>query len=153
LQRRTSGSFAGNKEWVKSGMIKNLIVLLCCLWVSSCALDEHQGVYNDSIKKGSNVTIIKEGNYQELKERVEEYLGSRRYTLGTLANEKRGLFVFVKKGDFDLPCEIIVQYTQKPGDAQIRVDLVMGNHDLITDSVVSDDIRELAEQIKNNFRE
>lgn len=132
--------------------IKNFLVLLLCLGLCGCASTEYALIYKNALKTGTGFTVTKEKNYQKLKERVAEYFVSRGYKSIVFADQKNGFFVFAKEGDFQVPCKIILKYTEKAGADKIRIDIVKGDDEdeLVTDSEVSADIQAIGEQIKKN---
>lgn len=134
--------------FLKGNMIKIILVLLWCVGLSSCAYNEYAGVYKNGLKTGSSITIIQEENYQRLKKSVFGYFESRGYKKIIFSDQKNMFFVFAREGDFELPCQIILKFTQKAGTDKVRIDMVKGSDELVTDSEVFNDIQEIAEQIK-----
>lgn len=130
-------------------MIKNFLVLLLCWGLCGCASYQYGEIYNNALKAGTSITITKQENYQELKERVARYFEARGYKKVIFEDRRKGFIVFSQEGDYGLSCQIVVKYTQKAGSAKIRVDLVNGSDDLVTDDEIAEDIRAIAEQIKN----
>ena len=130
-------------------MIRIILVFLCCAGVSGCIYNEYAGVYKTALKTGTGITITTEGDYQQLKVGVAGYFMSRGYKNVIFTDQKNGFFVFAKEGDFQLPCRIILKYTQKTGLDMIRIDMVRASDELVTDSEVADDMQKIAEQIKS----
>jgi hypothetical protein len=116
--------------------------------MGGCASYQYEGIYNYALKAKTTTVITKEGDYKELRERIAGYFEARDYKNVVYKDPKRGLFVFAKEGDFNEPCQIILKYTFKAGSDKIRVDIVKASNDLITDSQVSIDVQDIADQIK-----
>ena len=140
------------EDYGKQGgeMVKIFLVLLLCIGFTGCAYNEFSGTYKDALKSRAIITITKEGNYQELMQKVAGYFASRGYNKVIYADQKSGFFVYAKEGDFEEPCQIILKYTRKTGEDKIRIDMVKGSDELVTDGEVSNDIQEIAGQIKGD---
>jgi hypothetical protein len=130
-------------------MMKRSLALLICLLLSGCAYTQYSETYKNALRDGSGVSIIRQENYQELKQRIAGYFEGRGYKT-EFADQKRGFVVMAKQGDFEEPCQIILKFTVKPHDNKIRVDLVKGNDSLVTESEMTNDIEHIADQIKNH---
>jgi len=130
-------------------MIKNFLVLLLCLGLCGCASFQCREIYNNALKTRTIITITKEENYQQLKQKVAGRLEAQGYKNIIFEDQKEGFFVFAKEGDFGLPCQIIIKYTQKAGVDKIRVDMMKGSDELVTDSGVTSDMQRIAGQIKD----
>ena len=128
------------------------LVLLLCLGLCGCAYNQYAPIYKNALKAGTGFTVTKEENHQKLKERVAEYFESRGYKSVVFADQKNEFFVFAKEGDFQVPCKIILKYTEKAGVDKMRIDIVKGDDEdeLVTASEVSTDIQAIGEQIKKN---
>jgi hypothetical protein len=131
-------------------MVKYIFILLLYLGVSSCAFNDYAINYTNALKTKAIITIAQEGDFKELKEKITGYIEARGYKNIIYTDQRKEFFVFDKKSDFEEPCQIILKYTIKRGSNKIRIDLVKESNDLITDSQVSYDIHEIADQIKNN---
>jgi len=134
--------------FLKGNMIRIILVLLWCAGLSSCAYNEYAGVYKNAVKTGSSITITQEEDYQRLKKIVSGYFESRGYKKLIFSDQKNKFFVLTKECDFDLPCQIILKFTQKAGTDKVRIDMVKASDELVTDSEVFNDIQEIAEQIR-----
>ena len=130
-------------------MIKILTALVLCSGLIGCAFNEYAGTYKNALKTGTGISIIKDEDYQQLKEKVAGYLALRRYKNVIFSDLKNGFFVFAKTGDFQLPCQIILKYTPQAEPNKIRVDMVKASDELATDTAVDEDIQKIAEQLKS----
>jgi hypothetical protein len=118
--------------------------------MGGCVSYQYIGIYNYALKTKTTTVITRQGDLKELRERIAGYFDARGYKNLIYQDPSRELFVFAKKGDFEEPCQIIVKYTLKTGGDNIRIDLVKGSDDLVTDIQVSIDIKGIADQIKYN---
>jgi hypothetical protein len=130
-------------------MLKYLLIIFLCLGSGGCVSYQYIGIYNYALRSKTTTVITKEGNLNDLRQRDAGYFEARGYKKLIYQDPKSGLFVFYKSGDFNEPCQIILKYTLKPAEGGIRVDLVKASDDLITDSQVSLDIQDIAQQIRN----
>ena len=132
-------------------IIKNPLVFLLCLGLSGCAYYlQYSEVYKKNLKAATTITITKEGNYQELRQKITGYFESQGYKNILYVDQKKGFVVLAKECDFGKPCQIILKYTVSLSEDKIRIDLVKASDEIITDSEVSTDIQRIADQIKNN---
>lgn len=132
-------------------MLKNLLILILCLDSFGCASTQYNEIYNNSLKTKADTIIHKEGDYQELQTKIAGYFEMQGYKKLEFSDPKKDLFVYSREGDFSEPCRIIVKYTLKPGDDQIRIDLMNGSDDeLVTDSQVTNDIQIITGLIKDH---
>lgn len=130
-------------------MIKNFLVFLGLLGLSSCSYNQYKVTYCEAFNTKTLITISKDENYQELKDKVNGYFESRGYKNVVYEDQKNKFTVFSKAGDFGEPCQIILKYDFKAGENKTRVDLANGNDDIITETEVTDDIQRIADKIKN----
>lgn len=133
-----------------------LVVLLFC---SGCATgsDQYGSVYNNAVSSGTNLTVVKDGDFKMLSNRINEHLRSLGYQNVLYSDPKQGFLVVVKKisvakaliaGD-PATDKIIVKYT-KAGEGKTRVDLVNASINLAAQGVVDKDIQQLAELINSD---
>lgn len=133
-----------------------LVVLLFC---SGCATgsDQYGSVYNNAVSSGTNLTVVKDGDFKMLSNRINEHLKSLGYQNVLYSDPKQGFLVVVKKisvakaliaGD-PATDKIIVKYT-KAGEGKTRVDLVNASINLAAQGVVDKDIQQLAELINSD---
>ena len=129
--------------------MKKLLAVFLCLWLCGCASYQYREIYNNALRTGMGITVIKEENYQKLQKEIIGYFEARDYQRVIFEDRKRGFIVFAKEGTFGRPCQIILKYTYKAGVDKIRVDMVKGSDEIVTDSDVIRDIQQIAEQINN----
>ena len=131
------------------GIMKRLLAVFLCLGLCGCASYQYREIYNNALRAGVGITVIKEENYQKLQKEIIGYFEARDYQRVIFEDRKRGFIVFAKEGTFGRPCQIILKYTYKAGVDKIRVDMVKGSDEIVTDSDVIRDIQQIAEQINN----
>ena len=131
------------------GIMKRLLAVFLCLGLCGCASYQYREIYNNALRAGVGITVIKEENYQKLQKEIIGYFEARDYQKVIFEDRKKGLIVFAKEGTFGRSCQIILKYIQKAGTDKIRVDIVKGSDELVTDDEVVRDMLQIAEQIKN----
>jgi len=141
-------------------MTKNFLFLFCLLVLSSCATvggsvtGQYENIYNQTVAAGKSLTLYKSGEFQSVKEHVDQQLKIVGYDNVLASNPAVGFLVLVKDiplakamaiGDAH-PYRIILKYT-KAGLGRTRIDLVNGSPGLLSGSTVEEDIQKLLELI------
>lgn len=134
------------------------ILLAGCASLQNAQIsNKYAAIYNDALNRGTNITIVKEGNFEEVRDRVNEHFKSLGYTKVVYSSPEQAFTVATKNtsvgkalliGDVH-PCQIMFKYT-KAGPGKTRIDLVRGSSILITNSEVNKDLREIARLIEND---
>jgi len=131
-------------------MIKNLNITLICLILVGCSFNQYTLTYNDALKKGIGVSILKSDINADEKEKIAGFIESRGYKKLVFADSKQTFFVYSKDSDFNLSSQIILKYVQKQKDNKVRIDLVSGSDDLVLLDEIQNDIKAIAQSIKND---
>lgn len=143
--------------------MKKFLVFLLCLGLSGCASletaqfsNKYTEIYNNALNKGSNITIVKEGNFEEIRDKVNKLFESRGYKKVIYSAPEQEFIVITKDTSVGKallignahPCQILFKFT-KAGSGKTRIDLARGSNILITNSEVEKDIREITKLIEN----
>ena len=136
-------------------MISKLSVLLLCLGLAGCAFTEqgqlrekYSTIYANAVNWDNAISVVKNEDFQDFKDQLSAYLKAFGYTKVIYVDPAQGLLVLAKEDDI-IPSQIIVKYTRTIGPYNIRVDLVRASSELGNYSEVDDDLKAIAEHIRN----
>lgn len=143
--------------------MKKMLVMLFCLELVGCVSlqtaqlsNKYATIYNNALNKRTNITITKEGNFEEIRDRVYKHFESLRYKKVIYSVPEQGFIVITKESSLGRallignphPCQIIFKFT-KAGVGKTRIDLVRGSDILITNNEVEKDMQEISKLIEN----
>ena len=140
--------------------MKMLLISLFLLGIAGCATTpkiDYTKMYNDAIHREDSIMITKEGDFDTMKDAVEQQLKSIGYSDVLFSSPTESCTVFVKDVDYGSPllsddaksCQIILKYT-KIEAGKTRIDLVNGAAKPSVKAEVERDIQKLSELIKSN---
>lgn len=137
--------------------MKKFLSILLCLGLAGCAstTNKYIGVYNDAVSSGHSSVIIKEGDFETMKEGVDQELNSIGYNKVLYTSPDEPFMVLVKSIDYGSPLlnndaqshKILLKYT-KLDAGHTRIDLVNGASGASRDDV-DIDIQKLTGLIKS----
>jgi len=141
--------------------MKKILTLLLCAALAGCVTTPktniYAGIYNDAVASGHSVVIIKEGDFDIMKEGVDQELDSVGYNKIIYTSPTEPFVVLVKGIEYGDPLlngdaqshKIFLKYT-KIDAGHTRIDLVNAGTNSTVKNDIDADIQKLTELIKGN---
>lgn len=139
--------------------MKRFLGLLFCVALTGCAStpNKYVSTYNEAVTNGQSVVIIKEGDFEVMRDGIDQQLRSVGYNKILYSSPTESCIALVKDVDYGDPLlnndplayQIILKYTKLEA-GKTRIDLVNGATKISSRIEVDKDIRKLAESIRSN---
>lgn len=141
--------------------MNKFLLLLLCTGLIGCATastpNKYAGAYNEAVAAGKSTVIVKEGDFEIIKDQIDRRLSEVGYNRVLYTSPNDGFMVLVKDANFGNalligdahPCKMILKYTNA-GEGKTRIDLVNGSTEVFTKDEIEKDIQKLAELIKSS---
>jgi len=140
------------------------LVLFLSLGFAGCAglqegqlSSKYEATYINALNERTNLTVTKEGNLEEIRDKVRKHLESLGYNKVVYAAPELGFIVVAKNISIasalfignDKPYQIIYKLT-KAEDGKIIIELVKGTNILTTNTEVNKDMEKIYKQIESD---